>query len=55
VALFRHATFVAVVAAVLIGIWAITASHFFWPAIPLVFLTLGLVRHARWHAWSARR
>jgi hypothetical protein len=54
-ALFRHAGLVAVVAAVLIGIWAITASHFFWPVFPLVFLTLGLIRHARWHSWANRR
>ncbi|MDT5027244.1 MAG: hypothetical protein QOE61_3670 [Micromonosporaceae bacterium] len=53
-ALLRHAGLVAVVAAVLIGIWAITASHFFWPAFPLLFLTMGLIRHARWHSWARR-
>jgi hypothetical protein len=54
-ALLRHVGLVAVVAALLIGIWAITASHFFWPAFPLLLLTLGLIRHARWHSWASRR
>jgi hypothetical protein len=53
--LLRHAGRVAVVAAVLIGIWAITAPHFFWPAFPLLLLTLGLIRHAKWHSWASRR
>jgi DUF1707 SHOCT-like domain len=51
----RHAGFVAVVAAVLITIWLSTASHFFWPAIPLIFFSIGLYRHARWLGWRRRR
>jgi hypothetical protein len=48
----RHAGLVAVVAIVATGLWALSAAHFFWPAIPLTFLVLGLVRHARWGRWS---
>lgn len=43
----RHAGFVAVVAVVLTAVWALSGAHFFWPAIPLAFLVMGLVRHAR--------
>jgi hypothetical protein len=55
--LTRHAALVAAVAAVLTGIWALSGARFFWPAIPLIFLTVGLVRHARYgyfapHHWS---
>jgi hypothetical protein len=53
--LARHAAFVVVIAVVLTGIWAITASHFFWPAFPLIFLTLGLMRHASGYGWRRRR
>jgi DUF1707 SHOCT-like domain len=48
----RHAAFVLVVAAVLVTIWAVTASHFFWPLIPLAFLAFGLFRHACWLGWT---
>ena len=44
----RHAGFVAVVAVVLTAVWALSGAHFFWPAIPLAFLVMGLVRHARY-------
>jgi len=54
--LFRHASFVALVAVVLITIWAaFGTSHFFWPVIPLAFLTIGLLRHGMWMRWSRRR
>ena len=43
-----HLLFVVLVSSALIGIWALSGSGFFWPAIPLVFFALGLVRHARW-------
>jgi len=43
----RHAGFVAVVAVVLTGVWALSGAHFFWPAIPLAFLVMGLMRHVR--------
>jgi len=48
----RHIGFVAVVAGILIAIWALTASSFFWPAIPLAFLAFGLLRRGCWLGWS---
>jgi hypothetical protein len=47
----RHLGAVVFVSAILIGIWALSGAHFFWPAIPLIFLTLGVFRHARYAAW----
>jgi hypothetical protein len=44
----RHARFVAAVAVVLTALWAVSGAQFFWPAIPLAFLVMGLARHARW-------
>ncbi|GIE46788.1 hypothetical protein Ani05nite_03220 [Amorphoplanes nipponensis] len=44
----RHAGVVAVLAVVLTGLWALSGAPFFWPAIPLIFLVMGLVRHARY-------
>lgn len=43
-----HAGAVVIVSAALVGLWASTGGHFFWPAIPLFFFAMGLVRHARW-------
>jgi hypothetical protein len=37
--------FVAFVGLVLTGIWALSGAHFFWPAIPMFFLIMGLLRH----------
>jgi hypothetical protein len=37
--------------AALVVIWAMTGAHFFWPAIPLFFITVGIFRHLRWHSW----
>jgi hypothetical protein len=48
----RHAGLVAVVAAVLTGLWALSGAEFFWPAIPLIFLVVGLSRHARYGYWA---
>jgi Domain of unknown function (DUF1707) len=48
----RHVGVVAVVAGVLVGLWALSGAHFFWPAIPLTFLAVGLVRHLRWRAFG---
>ena len=45
----RHAGFVFLLAVALTGLWAISGAHFFWPIIPLLFLFIGLRRHA-WHA-----
>lgn len=44
----RHAGFVALVALFLTGLWALSGAPFFWPAIPLAFLVMGLMRHARY-------
>ena len=44
----RHAGFVLLVAAALTGLWILSGAHFFWPVIPLVFLFMGLMRHARY-------
>jgi hypothetical protein len=45
----RHAGFVVAVAFVLTGLWVLSGAHFFWPIIPLIFLFIGLRRHA-WQA-----
>ena len=44
----RHAQIVVSVALFLTAIWALSGAHFFWPAIPLAFLVMGLIRHARY-------
>ena len=44
----RHTAFVLSIAAVLIGLWALSGAQFFWPVIPLAFLFIGLSRHARY-------
>jgi hypothetical protein len=48
-----HAGFTAVLAGALVGLWAISHSHFFWPAIPLLILTFSLMRRVRWARWAA--
>jgi hypothetical protein len=48
-----HAGFVTVIAAVLVGLWAVSHTPFFWPAIPIMFLVFSLLRHARWRRWAA--
>jgi uncharacterized protein DUF1707 len=50
----RHAGFIASLALILTGLWVLSGAHFFWPAIPLAFLVMGLVRHARWRHYEAR-
>ena len=50
----RHAGFVASIALILTGLWVLSSAHFFWPAIPLAFLVMGLIRHARWRRYEAR-
>jgi hypothetical protein len=47
-----HIGFVTVVAAGLVGLWALSGAHFFWPAIPLFFLFFSVFRHARWRRWQ---
>jgi hypothetical protein len=46
-----HFGFVAMIAAGLTLLWVLSGVHFFWPAIPLFFLVLGLGRHWRYAAW----
>jgi hypothetical protein len=55
----RHVGFAVVAGAVLVGLWALSGAHFFWPAIPLFFITMGIFRHLRWQrlggpAWRGR-
>jgi hypothetical protein len=50
----RHTSFVISAAALLTGLWVLSGAHFFWPAIPLVFLVMGLIRHARWRHYEPR-
>ena len=47
----RHGSIVMIVAGVLTGLWLLSGAHFFWPAIPLTFLVVGLVKHARHGQW----
>src|SRR5688572_24072320 len=54
----RHRNSVVSVAALLTGIWLLVAilAHpvFFWPIIPIAFLSIGLLRHRRMFRWYAR-
>jgi hypothetical protein len=50
----RHLTAVVFVSAALVGLWVLSGTHFFWPAIPLIFFGFGLVRHARWRSYARR-
>ena len=49
----RHASVVALVVGLLIGAWLLSGAHFFWPFIPILFLTFGLMRRARWARYGA--
>jgi hypothetical protein len=51
----RHAGAVAFIAVLLTGLWALSHAVFFWPAIPLAFLVVGLMRHARHGSWAEHR
>ena len=50
----RHATIVVSIGLILTGLWILSGAHFFWPIIPLIFLFMGLARHARWRHYEAR-
>jgi Domain of unknown function (DUF1707) len=54
-AFLRHLSFVAMIAAVLLTIWALSSAHVFWPAIPLIFLGFGLFRHGMFWWFGSRR
>jgi hypothetical protein len=47
-----HAGKIALVAAVLVGLWALSGAHFFWPAIPLAFLLFGLFARLRFYQFT---
>jgi hypothetical protein len=52
----RHTGRVVSIAAILVGIWVLISTvagpTFFWPAIPIAFLLVGLFRHRAWHRYS---
>ncbi|MFI1987841.1 DUF1707 domain-containing protein [Actinoplanes sp. NPDC020271] len=43
----RQVSFTMILAGVLIGLWVLSGAHFFWPALPLFFLFMSVLRHAR--------
>jgi hypothetical protein len=49
----RHGAVVVVGAGVLIGLWALSGAHFFWPLIPLFVLFFSFARHARFARYRA--
>jgi hypothetical protein len=53
----RHLGFLLTVSAILIGLWAITSSAFFWPAIPITFFAIIAARRVfgfGWHRYYRR-
>ncbi|KUL21994.1 DUF1707 SHOCT-like domain-containing protein [Actinoplanes awajinensis] len=50
----RHASFILIAAGLLTALWVLSGAQFFWPAIPLFFLVMGLIRHARWGRYQFR-
>jgi hypothetical protein len=50
-----HAGFVFAVGLFLTGLWALSGAHFFWPLIPMIFLFIGLKRHAAGHHHGPHR
>jgi hypothetical protein len=48
----RHAGKFVLIAAALIGLWALTGAAFFWPAIPLAFLFFGLLARIRFYQYA---
>jgi len=51
----RQIGFLLSVSAILVGLWAITSSTFFWPAIPLTFFAIVAVRRLFGMGWYHRR
>jgi hypothetical protein len=43
----RGLAFAAIVVGILIGIWALTPAHFFWPIFPIIFILLAATRRRR--------
>ena len=50
-----HALGVLAVAALFVGLWVMSGGGFFWPVIPIAFLTLGYFRHRRWAYYRHHR
>ena len=44
----RHASFILITTGLLVGLWLLSHSTFFWPVIPIAFLVMGWVKHARY-------
>jgi hypothetical protein len=44
----RRLGFVAVMSAILVGLWALFGGGFFWPIIPLAFFGIGFLRSCRY-------
>ena len=44
----RHGAGVVLVAGILIGLWALSGAHFFWPLIPLMILAFSFARRRMW-------
>jgi hypothetical protein len=51
----RHAGLVFLIAFAFTALWMLSGAHFFWPAIPLAFLVVSLIRHARYGRYAHRR
>jgi hypothetical protein len=47
-----HAGKIALVAAILVGLWVLSGAVFFWPAIPLAFLVFGLLARVRFYRYA---
>ncbi len=47
----RHASFILIAAGVMTALWMLSGAAFYWPAIPLTFLVVGLFKHARYGRW----
>ncbi|HKS98279.1 MAG TPA: DUF1707 domain-containing protein, partial [Rugosimonospora sp.] len=54
-----HGAGALVVTGVLVGLWVLSGAHFFWPLLPLFFLSMSVWRHARfvrygpiWARWG---
>lgn len=48
----RHFAGVFFFAAALTGLWVLSGAHFFWPAVPLAFLVIGLIKRRRFHRYA---
>jgi hypothetical protein len=51
----RQVGFLLTVSAILVGLWAVTSSTFFWPAIPLSIFAIIAVRRLFGFGWHHRR